>query len=377
MFAKIGKFFNAANNGFVFFVYLCRTEVRYVSWFNAHIFMITEKLTKQEIQEANALLEKANAIAIVTHISPDGDALGSSLGMQHYLECLGKDLIAVIVPNRFPSFLNWMPGAQDILCYDEKKEECDTILSEADLIICLDFNDLKRIGAVGEQVAAAGAKKLLIDHHLHPQPFANVTISYPDTASTCELVFRLICRSGNFRLMDLSTAECIYTGMMTDTGNFSFNSNQADNYSIVYELVKLGVDKDAIYNKVFNTYSESRMRLMGYCLYRKMKIYPEQHTALIALTRRELYRFNFQSGDAEGLVNLPLQIENVYYSVFMREDKDKIKISFRSQGDRPVNEFANLFFNGGGHKNAAGGESYASVEDTVKLFEKHFKKYFH
>ena len=342
-----------------------------------NILMITEKLTNQEIHDANALLEKASSVAIVTHISPDGDALGSSLGMQHYLECLGKDLIAVIVPNRFPTFLEWMPGAKDILCYDENIAECNTILQEADLIICLDFNDLKRIGVMGEQVANASAKKLLIDHHLFPQPFADVSISYPDIASTSELVFRLICRSGNFRLMNLQTAECIYTGMMTDTGNFSFNSNQADNYAIVYELVKLGVDKDAIYNKVFNTYSESRMRLMGYCLYRKMQIFQEQHTALIVLTRRELYRFNFQAGDAEGLVNLPLQIENVYYSVFMREDKDKIKISFRSQGNRPVNEFANLFFNGGGHKNAAGGESYASVEDTIQLFEKHFKEYFH
>lgn len=338
--------------------------------------MITEKLTKQEIQAANLLLDAANSIAIVTHMSPDGDALGSSLAMQHYLESLGKDLIAVIVPNRFPAFLSWMPKAQDILCYDERTDECNTILKEADLIVCLDFNDLKRIGAVGEQVATSEAKKLLIDHHLFPQPFADVAISYPDTASTSELVFRLICRSGNFQLINLPTAECIYTGMMTDTGNFSFNSNQPDNYSIVYELVKLGVDKDAIYNKVFNTYSVERMRLMGYCLYRKMKIYPKNHTALIALSRKELYRFNFQSGDAEGLVNLPLQIQDVYYSVFMREDKDKIKISFRSQGDRPVNEFASLFFNGGGHKNAAGGESYTALEDAVTFFEKHFKEYF-
>ncbi len=163
---------------------------------------------------------------------------------------------------------------------------------------------------------------------------------------------------------------------MTDTGIFSFNSNQVETYAIVGELVYIGIDKDAIYNRVFNTYSIDRMRLMGFCLYNKMKVYPEHHTAFIALSRKELYRFNFQSGDAEGLVNLPLQIKNVHYSVFMREDKDKIKISFRSQGDRPVNEYAHVFFNGGGHKNAAGGESYDTLEDTIQRFEDTFRDWF-
>ncbi len=322
------------------------------------------------------MLSKAQSVAILTHMSPDGDALGSSLAMCHYLRTLGKEPVAVISPNRFPEFLNWLPGTEDILIYENSEQECNTIIASADLIICLDFNEEKRIGKVENALTGSPAKKLMIDHHLNPAAFPDLVISYPDSPSTAELVFRLICSMGDFNKISLPIAECIYTGMMTDTGNFSFNSNHIDTYNIIAELVGIGVDKDRIYNLVFNTYSADRMRLMGYCLYKKMKIYPEQHTALITLDRHELFRFNFTSGDAEGLVNLPLQIKDVYYSVFMREDKEKIKISFRSQGDRPVNEYASHYFNGGGHKNAAGGDNYETIEKAVKLFESTFKDYF-
>ncbi len=338
--------------------------------------MITDKIDKQLVTQAKEMIERAQCIVIITHMSPDGDAIGSSLAMQHYLEVLEKNSVRVIVPNRFPDFLRWLPGAEQIIVFEDNKEEGTQLLQEADLLICLDFNDLKRIGVWGELVALAPAEKLLIDHHLEPTVEADCVISYPDCVATCELVFRLICRCGHFKKMTKEIAECIYTGLMTDTGNFSYNSNQVDVYAIVGELVYLGIDKDAIYNQVFNTYSIDRMRLMGFCLYNKMKIFPKQHTSLIALSRKELYRFNFQSGDAEGLVNLPLQIKDVHYSVFMREDKDKIKISFRSQGDRPVNEYAHVFFNGGGHKNAAGGESYASLEETIQKFEDTFRDWF-
>ncbi len=338
--------------------------------------MITDKIDKDLVAQAKEMIARAQRVVILTHMSPDGDAIGSSLGMYHYLRLLNKEDVQVIVPNRFPDFLHWMSGADDILIFEEKKEECAQLLQAADLLIMLDFNDLKRIGLVGELAALSPAEKLLIDHHLYPNIDAQCVISYPDCVATCELVFRLICRCGDFKNITLEMAECIYTGLMTDTGNFSFNSNQVDIYAIIGELVYIGIDKDAIYNKVFNTYSIDRMRLMGFCLYNKMKIFPEQHTALIALSRKELYRFNFQSGDAEGLVNLPLQIKSIRYSVFMREDKDKIKISFRSQGDYPVNEYASIFFNGGGHKNAAGGESYDTLEATVQKFEDTFMDWF-
>ncbi len=338
--------------------------------------MISETIDKHLISAACKLLRSAQSVAIVTHMSPDGDAMGSALAMYHYLKLIGKDPVAVLVPNAFPDFLAWMPAADQVVIYEDRQVECSTILSAADLVFCVDFNELKRIGKMADAVAQSPAKKIMIDHHLNPADFPDVIISHPESPSASELVFRFICQSGNFSLVNPPVAQCIYTGMMTDTGNFSFNSNHPEMYNILSELVRIGVDKDAIYNQVFNTFSADRMRLMGYCLYRKMKIYPKNHTALIWLDRRELYRFNFRAGDAEGLVNLPLSIKDVYYSVFIREDKDKLKISFRSQGDRPVNEYAATFFNGGGHKNAAGGESYNTMEQTLQCFESTFEEWF-
>lgn len=319
-------------------------------------------------------------------MSPDGDAMGSSLGMMHYLRGLGKKA-TVVVPNSFPSFLAWMPGAQEVIVYEAHTKEANEVLEKAELAVCTDFNEPKRIGVVGDKLMTLTCPKLLIDHHLHPADFADVTISYFDSPSASELVYRMIRQLNGQITKDVAT--CLYTGMMTDTGNFSFNSNHPEMYEIVGELVSLGVDKDAVYNAVFNSYSADRMRLMGYCLYQKMRIFPEYHTALIYLSRKELYKFNFQSGDAEGIVNLPLQIKDVYYSCFMREDKvnpsevslahgskTKIKISLRSQGDRPVNVFAHEIFGGGGHANASGGEYYGGIAEAVQRFLDNYPRYF-
>ena len=322
-------------------------------------------------------------------MSPDGDAMGSALAMAHYLERRGKR-VCVIVPNNFPSFLAWMPGADKILIYEKQKTAADQLLEKADLAVCTDFNTPKRIGSLGDKLLSLTCPKILIDHHLFPDSFADVTFSFPQSPSASELVYRLLkaLHPLDNGMIPLPVATCIYTGMMTDTGNFSFNSNYPEMYEIVGELVRAGVDKDAVYNKVFNSYKADRMRLMGYCLYSKMQIFPEEHTSLIFLSRRELYRFNFQAGDAEGLVNLPLQISDVYYSCFMREDKvnptevalaggskTKIKISMRSQGDRPVNNFCSDIFSGGGHKNASGGEYYGKLSDAVQLFMDNYKTY--
>lgn len=338
--------------------------------------MITEVIAKEEINEAKELLYEAHSIAIVTHIGPDGDALGSSLGLYHLLKTIGKDTVAVITPNDFPGFLKWMPGAANVINYEMQTDEADMILDNTDLIVCLDFNTPSRTGKMCDKLVESKAKKLMVDHHLYPSDLAQVVISYPHISSTSELVFRLICRMGHFSDINLPCAECIYTGMMTDTGNFSYNSNQPEIYTIMAELLKKGVNKDQIYHNVFNHYSEGRMRLMGYCLYHKMKVYPEYHTALITLSGKELYPFNFQSGDAEGFVNMPLSIQGVQFSVMMREDKDKIKISLRSQGAFPCNELAANLFNGGGHLNASGGESYTSLEETIDLFEKALPEYY-
>ena len=205
--------------------------------------MITEVIAKEEINKAKEMLYEAHSIAIVTHIGPDGDALGSSLGLYHLLKTIGKETVAVITPNDFPDFLKWMPGAEGIINYEEKSEEADLIIDNTDLIVCLDFNTPTRTGKMCDKLIASKAKKLMVDHHLFPSDLAQVIISYPHISSTCELVFRLICRMGHFSDINLQCAECIYTGMMTDTGNFSYNSNQPEIYTIINELIKKGVNK--------------------------------------------------------------------------------------------------------------------------------------
>lgn len=336
--------------------------------------MISKIISEDLIHKSQKLIDAAERIAIVVHTGPDGDAMGASLGLWHYLMTIEKEPV-VIVPDELPSFLQWMPGTECLLVYNERAETCDKILSGADLIFALDFNVLSRLGKMENAVKNAVAQKILVDHHLHPDDFAKVTISYPEISSTSELVFRLICRMGDFSKINLAGAECIFTGMMTDTGGFSYNSNSPEIYSIVHELLKLGVDKDDIFRKVYNTNTENRLRLTGYALYEKMKIYPSHKTALITLNRDELKRFEHRIGDTEGLVNMPLSIENVIFSVFMREEPDKIKVSLRSVGTFPANKVSADLFNGGGHLNAAGGESYISLEETVKKFEEALDDY--
>ena len=336
--------------------------------------MISKIIAEELIHKVNKSIESAEKIAIVVHVGPDGDAMGSSLALWHYLMTIEKEPI-VIVPTAFPSFLSWMPGAECVLVYEENQAKCDEILAAADLIFALDFNTPSRLAKMENAVINSPAPKILVDHHLHPGDFAKISVSYPEISSTSELIFRLICRMGDFSKINLACAECIYAGMMTDTGGFTYNSNHQEIYIIIAELIKLGVDKDDIYRKVFNTYSADRLRLMGFCLYKKMKVYPEYRTALITLTSKELYMFNFTNGDAEGFVNIPLSIEGVDFSVFMREDTDKIKISLRSQGAFPANKVAADLFNGGGHLNAAGGESYMLLADTVAKFEEALADY--
>ena len=346
-----------------------------------------------------SFIQPAQHVALLTHQSPDGDAMGSSLAMYHYIKSLGKEA-RVIVPNAFPDFLAWMPGADTVLLYDNQKEQADIYLDAADLVICTDFNAPNRIGALGDKMLTLTCPKVMIDHHLHPSDFADFIVSVPEASSTCELVYDLLSyseadrsseceiRTFNFQL-STPIAQCLYTGLMTDTGNFSYNSNRPQIYPMIASLIEAGVDKDTIYNAVFNQYSVDRIKLVGYCLYQKMRVFPEHHAALIYLNRKELYRFNFQKGDAEGIVNMPLQSKDIHYSVFMREDKatpdemeknggikTKIKLSFRSQGDRPVNVFASEVFNGGGHANAAGGEYYGPLAEAVQLFLDNYAKYF-
>lgn len=338
--------------------------------------MISKVIAQEKITEVEKLLDKYSKIVIVTHVSPDGDAIGSSLGLYHYLYDSGND-VTVIVPNAFPSFLKWIKGAKEILDFEKYPEYAEKLIFNAELIFCLDFNVPKRIHKLGEIVEAAGAKKVLIDHHPSPADFCDVSISYPQISSTSELVFRLICRMGDFATISKAGAEAIYAGMMTDTGGFTYNSNNEEIYYIIGELLKKGINKDQIYSNVYHNYTEDRFRMLGYVLYEKMKIFKEYRTALICLNKDEQERFNAQKGDTEGFSNIALSIKDIVFSVFMREDKDKnmIKMSFRSTGSFPSNTFASTHFGGGGHLNASGGEFYGSMEDAVKIFEEALPKY--
>lgn len=336
--------------------------------------MFTKVIDQDNINKVEQLLNKSDKIVIVTHVSPDGDAIGSSLGLYQYLTESGNE-VHVIVPNDYPYFFRWLKGAKDILIHEKYPDFADKLIAEADLIFCLDFNVLKRISNVAPAVEASKAKKILIDHHPQPDNFCNVTISHPEISSTSELVFRLICRMGDFEMMSKNSAEAIYTGMMTDTGAFTYNSNDPQIYYIIGQLLQKGINKDQIYSNVYNAYSADRYRMMGYLLSERMKIYDEYGAALIWLSNEDQKRFNSTKGDTEGFANLPLNIKGITFSGFLREDDNMIKISLRSQGNFPANKFSAQCFNGGGHFNAAGGEFFGPLEEAIKVFETTLPEY--
>jgi phosphoesterase RecJ-like protein len=337
--------------------------------------MLNKIIAESNIQKAEKLIDKYDKIVIISHISPDGDAIGSSLALYHFLLELGKS-VNVVVPNDFAAFLKWMPGVKDVVIGSKNESLAAETIAGAELLFCLDFNTLNRIEQLAPLVVQSTASKIMIDHHPYPDNFCDVTISHPEISSTGELIFRFICRMGMFESMNKNCAECIYTGMMTDTGAFTYNSNSPAIYYIISELLQeKGIDKDAIYSKVYNNYTPGRIRLQGYVLHEKMRIYKEYKTALITLSINEQNRFQYTKGDAEGFVNVPLSIESIVFSAFIREDENVIRISLRSKGQFPCNEFATAIFGGGGHLNASGGEFYGKLEEAVALFEKSLPEY--
>ncbi|MDR0893940.1 MAG: DHH family phosphoesterase [Prevotellaceae bacterium] len=337
--------------------------------------MLTKVIEQSKIDSLGRWMERSDNFVIIAHVAPDGDAIGSSLGLWHYLTALGKNA-HVIVPNAFPDFLKWMPGSREIVLYDRHRDFADRLMRQAEVICCLDFNALNRIETMSASVKAARAKKILIDHHLYPEDFCQIVMSYPAISSTSELIFRLICRMSDFDNITREAAECIYTGMMTDTGGFTYNSNNREIYFIISELLSKGIDKDDIYRKVYNTYSESRLRLMGHVL-TQMTVYPECRASLITLTKNEQEQFKYVRGDSEGFVNIPLSIKNVVLSCFLREDTERplIKASLRSVGTFPCNQLAAEYFNGGGHLNASGGEFYGTLAEARAVWEEALAKF--
>lgn len=326
--------------------------------------MSSQIITNSQTEAVRSLIKNAGRVAIVCHMTPDGDAMGSSLCMAHVMLSIGK-FATVIVPDCPPQNLTFLPGVDHIVVASCRPERASSLLRDADLIVILDFNDLKRIDRMAPMVEASGAKRVVIDHHLNPSIEADVLISHPEVSSTCALLYMVLESIGLDRKLGKEAAECCCTGMMTDTGNFSYNSNDPRLYRILSELVAKGVDKDAIYTRIFNTNSENRIRLMGYAQSRKMQIFPEHQAALIALSRDELNEFSYRRGDTESLVNVPLSIPGVTYSIFLREDEPGyVKISMRSKGEFSVKELCEKYFGGGGHRNAAGGEMYAPIEEV-------------
>lgn len=328
------------------------------------MFRLHTILEADRLKEAKELIDRSSRIVITCHVSPDGDALGSSLGLRFALRSLGKE-VEFVTPDAPPKQLMFLPGIQSVVVATRKPELARRLLLEADLVFCLDFNALQRVDKLGPALLESPAKKILIDHHLGPEAFPDVTISHPEASSTSSLVWRFLYRLGWIDRLSTDAATCICAGMMTDTGNFSYNSLDPDLYLILSDLVARGVQKDRLYNLLFNTKSESMVRLNGYAVSEKMQIFHEAKTALIVLTKEELDRFGYVKGDTEGLVNVPLSIPGVVCSIFMRQDEDDyVKVSTRSRGEFPVNRLCELHFAGGGHKNAAGGEFHGPIEDA-------------
>ena len=338
--------------------------------------MIKSVFNDNDIERLKSIITDNNLFVLTCHAGPDGDALGSTLGLAGYLRALGKEAL-VMVPDAFPDFLAWMPGSQEVLRYDKYRDKAELMIAAADVIVAMDYNALSRVDDMGVAIGKSKAVKVMVDHHLQPDNFCNLTFSYPNLSSTCEVVFRLIYAMGGYDVLDKGICECLYAGMMTDTGCFSYGPCTQEVYLIISLLMQKEINKDRIYNKVFNNYSEGRLRLMGYVLYEKMKVYPENHAALITLTREELQRFNFNKGDTEGLVNIPLQMKGIHFSAFLREDTEKelIRVSLRSQGTFPCNKFAGKYFNGGGHLNASGGQYDGTLDEAVILFEKGLEEF--
>jgi phosphoesterase RecJ-like protein len=320
-------------------------------------------------KELSELLDSADNILLISHINPDGDAIGSQLALYHYLASKGKKA-GMMCPNNLQEFIKWMDGSDKINVFIRKRKKCITLIESADLILMMDFNQPNRLGEAEEYVTRSSATKVIIDHHLEPKDFANLIISDPSSCSTSELVHEMVTLMNGGPFLNKSYSEDIYVGIITDTGNFEHGSYTGRTLRIIAGLLESGVDKDQLLNIVYNNFSADRMRLMGLALNERMTVLSEYRTAYISLTKKDLADFNHVKGDTEGFVNLPLSIKGINFSVLFIEKDNFVKLSFRSKGKFPVNEFASKYFAGGGHLNASGGEFYDTLEKTIKYFLK-------
>lgn len=309
-------------------------------------------------------------IFITTHVKPDADALGSSLGLANYLIKKGHE-VTVVTPSDYPSFLTWMKGNDSVLDFSNP---CDTALAtkklnEAEVIFCLDFSCLSRVNELGELISKSSAYIVNIDHHQDPQDFADFRVWSTEAAATCELIYELIVKIGDEKLLDKDIAECLYAGIMTDTGGFRHPNTTKNVHLVVAELIDLGADSSQVANWIYDSNSVNRLKFIGFAISRRLVVHEELHTAYFAISKKDLKKYQSRTGDTEGLVNYALSLDGIKLAALFSEREDGVKISFRSSSEVAVNKFAADYFNGGGHINAAGGKSELGLKETVDRFE--------
>lgn len=335
--------------------------------------MSNDIMTAEEAKHLKEMLVDCRCAVITAHVGPDGDAVGSSVALWYILSGMGKE-VYIMLPDTIPATLSFLEGTEHIRIFPENSDGNAELLKRADLIVCLDYNSSKRTECMEEYLLASPARKLMIDHHLYPQPFCELIISHPELSSTSLLLYKIIIQLGWRDKIDKHIASAIYMGMMTDTGNFSYNSNDPSIYVAISDLLTEGINKDYIYTRACNTFSANRIRLCAYAIHEKMELLPGG-AAIISLSRSELNTYHYVKGDTESLVNEPLSIEGIKISAFFREETDMIKVSLRSKGDYAVNVMASTCFNGGGHKNAAGGEFFGTLEEACAKFKETYLQY--
>jgi phosphoesterase RecJ-like protein len=321
------------------------------------------------IQDVFPLLQTPKKIFITTHHKPDGDAIGSMLGLYHYFIKKGHTVIPVS-PSEVPDFLMWMPGIADVMNFEADYKNALKALRECDMIFCLDFNDFSRTKSLSTHLAAATQPKVLIDHHLQPKNVWDYGVSIPEKSSTSEMIYDFINLSGDNSFINNDIAACLYTGVLTDTGSFRFPITSAGVHEMIADFKHKGLNHSIIHEEIYDSWTLNRMRFLGYLLLEKVEVFPEYNAALITISKKEMQDYDAQPGDMEGLVNYPLSIAGIRFATLITERNDEIKLSFRSKGDFDVSSFARQYFSGGGHFNASGGQAPTSFKETIVFFKK-------
>lgn len=342
----------------------------------SHTNEIIMNLDKTKLLSLQDAVDNHDNFIITCHVNADGDALGSSLALMRALEKLHKEA-TVITPDLPPSFYSWMPGMKKVRTYDRDVEHCNELIEEASVVFVLDYNDFKRAKALGERLMAKKWDKvILIDHHTQPVLEADIAFSHPEQPATCSLLYNVMIGLGWGHLVDSTVASCLYTGICTDTGGLSYNSSDPEIYITIADLLKRGIDKTAIHEHIFNNKTMKRLKMLGYCLGKKMHRIEKYPLAIMVMSSKELEHYNYNTGDTEGFVNFPLQVRDVVATAFIMERPDGIKISMRSKGEFPVNEFAAKVFNGGGHKNAAGANYEGPLDEAIEIYTNEIVKFY-